>query len=41
MDFYLDESGTTGDLISKKFDLDFFRQPIFTHACVSCEDEKK
>lgn len=39
MNYYLDESGTTGDLINKKFDLTFANQPIFTHACIGVENE--
>ncbi|MCO4311859.1 hypothetical protein [Pectobacterium versatile] len=37
MNYYIDENGTTGDLFSKKFDLSFSRQPIFTHACIGIE----
>lgn len=39
MKYYFDESGTTGDLISKKFDLFFSKQPIFTHVCIGMDDE--
>ena len=40
MKYYIDESGTTGDLINKKVDLFFSRQPIFTHACIGVEDDE-
>ncbi|MDU1653537.1 MAG: DUF3800 domain-containing protein [Leclercia adecarboxylata] len=39
MKYYIDESGTTGDLINKKTDLFFSKQPIFTHACIGVENE--
>lgn len=38
MNYYIDESGTTGDLINKKFDLFFANQPIFTHACIGVKN---
>lgn len=39
--YYLDESGNTGDLISKKFDLNFANQPIFTLTCVKVNNTDK
>lgn len=41
MKYYIDESGTTGDLINKKFDLFFSKQPIFTHACIGIDAENE
>lgn len=41
MDYYLDESGSTGDLVNKKLTLDFSNQPIFTHACIGFDIEEK
>ena len=39
--YYLDESGNTGDLINKKFDLNFANQPIFTLTCIKVNDTNK
>ena len=39
--YYLDESGNTGDLISKRFDLNFANQPIFTLTCVKVNNIDK
>lgn len=36
--YYLDESGNSGDLISRKGTLNFGNQPIFTLSCVGIED---
>jgi len=42
MDYYLDESGSTGDLIKKKgFDINFGGQPYFTHCCIGIEKEEE
>ncbi|WP_421670295.1 DUF3800 domain-containing protein [Rahnella sp. EDr1-12] len=38
MNYYLDESGNTGDLINKKNDMGFAKQPIFSHSCIGIED---
>jgi len=40
MNYYIDESGTTGDLITRKFDLNFAKQPIFTHACIGLTEHE-
>ncbi|MFI2992862.1 DUF3800 domain-containing protein [Klebsiella aerogenes] len=40
MNYYLDESGNTGDLINKKNDMSFSKQPIFTHSCIGINEEK-
>lgn len=39
MHYYFDESGSTGDLINKKFDLSFFSQPIFAHVGIGIEED--
>lgn len=39
--YYMDESGNTGDLISRSEDLKFSGQPIFTLSCVGISDIKK
>lgn len=39
MNYYLDESGNTGDLINKKNDMGFAKQPIFTHSCIGIPDK--
>lgn len=39
MNYYLDESGNTGDLINKKNDMGFANQPIFTHSCIGIDDK--
>lgn len=39
MNYYLDESGNTGDLINKKNDMEFAKQPIFTHSCIGIPDK--
>ncbi|MGT2394694.1 DUF3800 domain-containing protein [Enterobacter roggenkampii] len=39
MNYFFDESGSTGDLINKKFDLNFFTQPIFTHVAVGIDEK--
>ncbi len=36
--YYLDESGSTGDLINAGDALDFAKQPIFTLACLGIDD---
>lgn len=41
MDYYLDESGSTGDIINKKLDLDFASQPIFSHACIGLKPNER
>ncbi|MBS6739001.1 MAG: DUF3800 domain-containing protein [Enterobacteriaceae bacterium] len=41
MNYYIDESGTTGDLINKKIDLFFSNQPIFTHACLGMDIDEE
>ncbi|MEI7189561.1 DUF3800 domain-containing protein [Dickeya dianthicola] len=41
MDYYLDESGSTGDLVSKKLSLDFSNQPIFSHACIGFDNKER
>ncbi|WP_157822467.1 DUF3800 domain-containing protein [Psychromonas sp. Urea-02u-13] len=38
--YYLDESGNSGDLIGKKVDLTFGNQPIFTLACIGVSNEE-
>lgn len=38
MHYFFDESGSTGDLINKKFDLDFFTQPIFAHVGIGKDE---
>lgn len=40
MNYYMDESGNTGDLINKKNDMEFAKQPIFTHSCIGIDDHK-
>lgn len=40
MNYYLDESGNSGDLINKKNDMMFSNQPIFVHSCIGIDDEK-
>lgn len=40
MDYFLDESGNTGDLINKKNDMGFSNQPIFTHSCIGVDSNK-
>ncbi|QSB03800.1 DUF3800 domain-containing protein (plasmid) [Methylomonas sp. EFPC1] len=39
MNFYIDESGNTGDLSLSGPDMDFGTQPVFTLACVGLSDE--
>ncbi|WP_272578603.1 MULTISPECIES: DUF3800 domain-containing protein [unclassified Providencia] len=41
MHYYIDESGSTGDLISKRLALDFANQPIFSHACIGFDESEK
>lgn len=38
MNYYFDESGSTGDLINQKFDLGFFTQPIFAHVGIGVDE---
>ncbi|EFO2889397.1 DUF3800 domain-containing protein [Escherichia coli] len=40
MEYFLDESGNTGDLINKKNDMGFANQPLFTHSCVGVAEGK-
>ncbi|APQ27416.1 putative prophage protein [Klebsiella pneumoniae] len=40
MEYFLDESGNTGDLINKKNDMGFANQPLFTHSCVGVPEGK-
>lgn len=40
MNYYMDESGNTGDLINKKNDMGFAKQPIFTHSCIGIDDNQ-
>ncbi len=40
MEYFLDESGNTGDLINKKNDMGFANQPLFTHSCVGVPHAK-
>lgn len=39
--YYIDESGNSGDLIGKNIDLSFGGQPIFTLACVGISNEEE
>ena len=39
MDFYIDESGNTGDLSLSGPDMDFGGQPVFSLACIGLSDE--
>ena len=39
MDYFFDESGSTGDLINQKFDLNFFTQPIFAHVGIGIDEK--
>lgn len=38
MNYFFDESGSTGDLINEKFDLGFFSQPIFAHVGIGVDE---
>ncbi|ENB2053054.1 DUF3800 domain-containing protein [Vibrio fluvialis] len=38
--YYLDESGNTGDLIKSDFSLQFGGQPLFSLACIGVDNEK-
>jgi len=40
MDYYLDESGNTGDLINRQNDIGFANQPIFSYSCIGIADTK-
>ncbi|HDY9291907.1 TPA: DUF3800 domain-containing protein [Klebsiella pneumoniae] len=40
MEYFLDESGNTGDLINKKNDMGFATQPFFTHSCIGVPENK-
>lgn len=38
-DFYLDETGSSGDLVSSGAAFEFARQPVFLLACMVDDDE--
>jgi hypothetical protein len=40
-DFYIDESGNTGDVLSTGDDFDFCGQPVFSLACIGIDDTQK
>lgn len=39
MNYYMDESGNTGDIINRKKDVNFSNQPIFAHSCIGFSNE--
>jgi len=40
-DYYLDECGNTGDLLKKRFDLNFAGQPLFALSCIGIDKIKE
>ena len=41
LNYYIDESGNTGDVLSTGNDFDFSGQPIFSLACVGVDQTEK
>lgn len=41
LNYYIDESGNSGDVLSTGEDFDFYGQPVFSLACVGIDDTQK